>query len=143
MYHYRKTRKTYEHHNRSNKTGACPFPLCNVADTLQPILFENSTMYVIPNRVSYDLFEGREVLDHVMIIPKRHIESMKDFTKSEKVDAMTIAGEYEARGYNVYARGVGAITRSVRHQHTHLIKLTSRKPKAYFFLTKPHFLWKI
>lgn len=96
-------------------------------------------MNVIPNRVFYDIFEGRRVIDHLMITPKRHVETLKDFTKEEKVEMMDIAGEYEAKGYNVYARGMGSITRSVKHQHTHLLKIDNdRKAKLYLYIGKPY-----
>ena len=98
-------------------------------------------MDLVPNRVSYDVFEGRRVLDHLLIIPKRHLETLKDFTKEEKLDMMDIASEYEAKGYNVYARGVGSLTRSVKHQHTHLIKIKNNKPaKFILYIRRPYLL---
>jgi diadenosine tetraphosphate (Ap4A) HIT family hydrolase len=139
MYHYRKTRKNYAKHNQADKRqGGCSF--CqNIAD--ERIVDSNKTMNVTPNRVSYDVFEGRRVLDHLMIIPKRHVETLKDFTNQEKIDMMDIAGEYETKGYNVYARGVGSITRSVKHQHTHLIKVQNKtKAKFLIHLQKPYIL---
>lgn len=143
MYHYRKTRKAYAKHNNNDKVAKrCPFPSCNPSDTQQKTVFENDTMYIIPNRVSYDVFEGRKVSDHLMVIPKRHVENLKDFTNQEKIDTMNIVGEYEANGYNVYARGVGSKTRSVKHQHTHLIKLDDKTMNLLVFVQKPYFLMK-
>lgn len=97
-------------------------------------------MYIMPNRVSYDLFEERRVTDHLMVVPKRHVETLADFTKEENLDYMALIGKYEQQGYNVYARGVGSITRSVAHQHTHLIKLRDKKSSLIIFTRKPHFL---
>lgn len=98
-------------------------------------------MYVVPNRTKYDVFEGRRVLDHLMIIPVRHSETLADLTDKEKVDMMTIIGEYETKGYNVYARGVGSVSRSVTHQHTHLIKLEEKPMKYFVHLKKPYILF--
>lgn len=139
MYHFRKTRKRYNKHNKADKNqGGCTF--CNDDD--ERAIKSAKTMLVAPNRVKYDIFEGREVLDHLLIIPKRHVESLNDFTKEEKLEMMDIAGEYEAKGYNVYARGVGSSTRSVKHQHTHLIKIRNdKKPKIYLVIGKPYFLF--
>ncbi len=51
---------------------------------------------------------------------------------------MTLIGKYEAKGYNVYARGIGSISRSVAHQHTHLIKLVEKRAKIYVHVQKPY-----
>jgi diadenosine tetraphosphate (Ap4A) HIT family hydrolase len=112
-------------------------------DTQTSVLRQADTMFVIPNRVSYDMFEGRKVIDHVMVIPKRHLESIELFNDTEKIEAMSIIGEYEARGYNVYARGVGSVSRSVKHQHTHLIKLTDKPSRLIIYARKPYILLDI
>lgn len=100
-------------------------------------------MFVIPNRVSYDIFEGRRVEDHLMIIPKRHLTSFDQFTDEEVLEMMRTTAEYEKNGYNVYARGWGNVSRSVKHQHTHLIKTDSKLTRAIFYTRKPYFLIKL
>lgn len=138
MHHYRKTKKRYATYNAGDKAASgCTF--CKEVGGGN-IISENDTMFIIPNRVAYDMFEGRPVTDHVMVIPKRHVESLQAFTNEEKLDQMNIMGDYESRGYNVYARGVGSISRSVAHQHTHLIKLADKKPRIIFYAQKPYLL---
>ena len=138
MHHYRKTKKRYAVYNAGDKASSgCTF--CKEVGGPK-VLFENDTMFVIPNRVSYDMFEGRRVTDHLMVIPKRHSETISDFTDHEKLDQMAIMGDYEARGYNVYARGVASTSRSVAHQHTHLIKLVDKKPRFVLYTSKPYVL---
>lgn len=138
MHHYRKTLKTYATHNAKDKASTgCTF--CNEIGQSR-IVHENDTMFIIPNRVSYDMFEGRRVLEHFMVIPKRHAETLAEFTDQEKIDQMTIAGEYEAKGFNVYARGVGSVSRTVKHQHTHLIKLVNKRSNFVLFARKPYLL---
>lgn len=100
-------------------------------------------MYVAANRVSYDIFEDRKVTDHLMVIPKKHHESIQSFNDKEKCDAMNVMGEYEAKGYSVYARGLGSPTRSVKHQHTHLIKLVDKLSKMIIYARKPYVLLNI
>lgn len=139
MHHYRKTIKQYRTFNEGDKAvEGCTF--CREVGSSKA-LHETATMFIIPNRVKYDMFEGRRVVDHLMVIPKRHVESLHDFTDQEKLDQMTIAGLYEADGYNVYARGKGSVSRSVAHQHTHLIKLSDKKPNVIFFAEKPRILF--
>lgn len=138
MYHFRKTKKVYSKLNAGDrKLSICT--LCNEKDKSN-IVKTNDTMLILRNRVSYDIFEGRRVTDHLMIIPKRHVEQMCDFTDKEKSDFMSFAGEYEAQGYNVYARGFGNVSRSVKHQHTHLIQTTDKKAKAMVYVAKPYLL---
>lgn len=138
MHHYRNTIKQYQAFNQSDKAArGCTF--CREVNGPK-VRHETATMFIIPNRVKYDMFEGRRVLDHLMVIPKRHLGSIDDFTDREKIEQMTIAGEYEVEGYNVYARGKGSVSRSVDHQHTHLIKLSDKKPSFIFFAEKPHIL---
>lgn len=139
MYHFRSTRQRYKKlNNQDKKANICSFPSCE-GDS-EPITEENDTMYIIKNRVTYDIFEGRRVLDHLMVVPRRHIETLADFTQQEQLDHMEMLSRYEKAGYNVYARGVGSVTRSVKHQHTHLIKTSNELPKGIFYIRKPYFL---
>ena len=139
MLHYPKTRKKYASHNKSDKVkNLCAF--CG-DDKLEARLVEKTeTMLVIPNRVSYDIFEGRRVEDHLMVLPIRHAENIADFTDHEKLDMVELLAKYELLGYSIYARGLGSITRSVKHQHTHLIKLENKLPRFSLYMKKPYIL---
>lgn len=141
MHHYRKTRTVYSKHNAADKRQ----DLCNFChpDATNQILYENGSMYVVANRVAYDMFEDRKVTDHLMVIPKKHHDSIQTFSDEEKCDAMDVMGEYEAKGYSVYARGLGSSTRSVKHQHTHLIKLVDKPSKIIVYTRKPYVLLNI
>lgn len=136
MYHYRKTWKRYL---QSRNTDGCPF--CR-AQTLKDAVFETKLSYVVPNIVKYDLWEAHDVTDHLLLVPKRHVLSLNDLNKEEKLDIIEIAASYEVQGYNVYARGKAFSKRSVAHQHTHLIKAKNQKPKWLFFIAKPRLLIK-
>lgn len=139
MLHYRKTKLTYNKHRKNDAIKpSCPF--CSVAERGERIVAENDTMFAIPNRTSYDMFEGRRVTDHIMVIPKAHRKGFGDFTEQERNDAMLLIGQYETEGYNVYARGVDSPSRSVEHQHTHLIKLQDKASKVIVFTKKPYVL---
>jgi hypothetical protein len=91
----------------------------------------------------YDLWELHEVIDHLLIVPKRHAINTKDLTERERLAIMDIISDYESNGYNVYTRGVGSATRSVDHYHTHLIKTGHKKPRLAFYLRKPYLLVKL
>jgi diadenosine tetraphosphate (Ap4A) HIT family hydrolase len=141
MRHSRTTVQRYAKLNKDDKSlQECTF--CHEYKTKANVIFENETMFVIPNRVPYDMFEGQRVTDHFMVIPKRHVEAIKGFTEQEIRDQMTVLGAYEKKGYDVYARGVGNIARSVKHQHTHLIKGDNKRklPRFLLFISKPYLL---
>ena len=138
MHHYRKTKLTYNKLNRSDKDVVdCGF--CTSARNEQ-VIAENDTIFIVANRVSYDVFEGYRVLEHLLAIPKAHRTSLNDFTDAERLDMMRLVGQYEAEGYNVYSRGVNTAARSVAHQHTHLIKLSRQASSFMLFTKKPYLL---
>jgi ATP adenylyltransferase len=132
MYHYRKTRKVYKSFPKPEKCDFCD------ESRVHRILSETAHVYVTKNRVFYDAWEMREVIDHLMIIPKRHVLSLNDLTDEERIDVMKVAGEYEAKGYNIYARAPDSTARSVPHQHTHLIKTAGKPKHGLLFIEKPY-----
>lgn len=138
MLHYRKTKVKYNSHSKADKkVQTCGF--C-AAEANERHVAETDTILVLPNRVSYDMFEGRRVIEHLMVIPKQHRESFAEFTQQEQLETMQMIAKYESEGYNMYARGVGSISRSMKHQHTHLIKLSQKPSKAIFYIKRPYFL---
>lgn len=137
MHHYRTTMK---HYKQRHKDDGCPFCL---PETLAKATYSDEYVYIVPNLTSYDLWEGHDVRDHLLIIPRRHVHSLDELSDSEKLAVMQQAAVYEKQGYNVYSRGVGAVTRSVKHQHTHLIKTSSVRPRLALFLRRPYLLFKI
>ena len=86
-------------------------------------------MVVIRNRFPYTLWDGSPVVDHLMIVPKRHIEAAGNFTYEEQQEWSSYALQYEADNYSVYARSAGNGAKSIVHQHTHLIKVGARPKK--------------
>lgn len=138
MYHLRKTFKKYK---ALSQTSECPF--CDVSEQ-EAIIFQTKHAFILPNKVRYDLWDGLTVAEHLMVIPKRHVTSMAELTKAEAAEIMAVMQKYEADGYNVYARAVGSIMRSVEHQHTHLIKTSStRRARFLLFIRRPYYLKKL
>lgn len=133
MYHYRKSRNEYA---RYPKPKDCPF--CDAQETGQRILRETEHALVIPNRTFYDVWETRSVLDHLLVIPKRHVKSLSELSDAEKLDIVTLIGDYEKGDYSMYARAGTSVTRSVGHQHTHLIKTDAKMAKFYLHIKKPY-----
>ncbi len=136
MHHFRKSLKIYESHRKSD-TSKSDCTLCP-GRNVGKILHQGNTMYVLKNRVMYDIFDGRRVEDHLLVMPLLHKSRIADFTDEERLELTTIVSKYEALGYNFYGRGVDSPTRSVKHQHTHLIKLAPTKPKYIIVVNKPY-----
>ena len=134
MYHQRNTRKKYK---SFPKPTTCQF--CDLSQ-VKNILEETTHALIIENRVHYDTWEIRRVTDHLLVIPRRHVPSLQDLTDVERLDIMKLLGKYEAQGYNVYARSLGSVGRSIAHQHTHLIKTDDKKGKVMLFIQKPYWV---
>lgn len=132
-------RKTIQKYRSRQKTQTCPF--CS-ANTLASAVYKDESIYIVPNLTKYDLWELHDVVDHLLIIPKRHVETLGELTNKEQLAIMDCVADYEAKGYSIYARGVGFVKRSVKHQHTHLIKTSNKKPRLAIFLQKPYYLLK-
>jgi diadenosine tetraphosphate (Ap4A) HIT family hydrolase len=134
--HYRKTRKIYA---ERKKVTNCPF--CDYADK-ETIVYEDAHIFIVPNLTKYDLWELHDVTEHLLVMPKRHVLSLAELTDQEQLAIMQRIAQYEAKGFNVYARGVGFARRSVAHQHTHLIKASNKPAKFSMFIQKPYLLIK-
>lgn len=140
MHHYRKTYKQGYDKLKALDSQQAGCTYCNDPTFEKRTVEQTDTMRLIYIRTKYDIFEGRPVQEHYMIVPKRHVETLNDFTDQEKIDMTTLAGKYEAKGFNVYMRGVKSVSRSVEHQHTHLIKLKEKRTKFLLYIAKPYHL---
>lgn len=101
--------------------SSCPF--CTITIDYQYYINETDNFWIIRNRFPYDIWEGQPVLSHLMIVPKAHLLSLKYLSESQSKEFILLLADYEHSGYNVYARTAASKTRSIEHQHTHLIQL--------------------
>ena len=134
------SRKTYKLYQQRKKAPGCPF--CDPAEISYRLQFETEHTYVIPNQTPYEIWEHHQVLDHLMVVPKRHVTGLADMTDEELLDIARVYGHYEAKGYSVYARAASNPRRSVDHLHTHLIKIAAKPLKLSLLLTKPYVMIK-
>lgn len=142
MYRSRETTKAYKKELKNQKQTANP--VCVFCDPEPERIIETGqTMYVLRNKYPYQYWEHVNVTDHLMVVPKRHIESIGDLTNDEKVEAMDLFSKYESAGYNVYGRAKENHMKTMPHQHTHLIKIKGKHAKIALFIKKPYTVWKI
>jgi diadenosine tetraphosphate (Ap4A) HIT family hydrolase len=138
----RRSELSYAHFRKVAKTQqeGCVFCLFNDRGS-EDIVEETEHFFVAKNRFRYDVWDNLTVLDHLLLVPRVHTESIATLSTDALVDfAKTLAG-YEKAGYSYYARAAGQVTKSIPHQHTHLIKLDTKPKKIIFHLKKPYILF--
>lgn len=132
--------KRYIEHRRKNKSSGCDFCRLVETDTSQ-VVSRHRHCLVIKNLFGYDIWDDHGVEEHLMIIPKRHVDSLANLTDEEMAEYIKILTKYEKLCYSIYARSPGNTSKSIVYQHTHLIKIDDKSKKWIFYLKKPHVLW--
>lgn len=133
----RKNEKKYKQYTKQRRND-CDF--CDFTSGSSQVVKEYKDFWIVTNMFAYDIWDGLDVVDHLMVIPKRHVDSLGHFSPAESKEFLTLLSQYEAEGYSVYARSAQNISKSVTHQHTHLIKLGTKKARALVYVHKPHVL---
>lgn len=123
MYRKPAKQKTYRYHNKTQ--NSCPF--CDYEDAL--LIKKYKYFLIIRNKFSYDLWDLREVEDHLMVVPKSHHLDFSDFSSNENREFMQIIKEYSERGFDSFTRSMHSTLRSQMHIHTHLIKTSGKEIK--------------
>jgi diadenosine tetraphosphate (Ap4A) HIT family hydrolase len=125
----------YRRHLKADKTKDCPF--CEMQPGHPQFVRETNHLKVVRNRVPYSLWDNQKVLEHLMVVPKKHTDKLGDLGDAAAVEFIKLIDEYESTGYNIYARAVDSSNRSVKHQHTHLMKLAGKEVNFLFMMRKP------
>lgn len=128
--------KRYKKYRSQLQNGHCDF--CAITPESDQYVSETKSFIVIRNIFPYSHWDGQGVLDHLLLIPKIHTDTLSDLSRDESVEFVDIIGSYESRGYDIHARGPSSNRKTVVHQHTHLIKLDRKHRRFLFFLQKPY-----
>lgn len=96
---------------------------------------------IVKNLFKYDIWDGYEVKDHLLIVPKIFTESVSTFSKEERAEYWQILADYESKGYAIYARAPQSKRKTVKHQHTHLILPDHDKRVKLLANWADKFLW--
>lgn len=133
----RKDEKRYTSYRREVlEQGRCDF--CAITPSSEQFVAESKSFYVIRNIFPYTQWDGQGVLDHLLLIPKKHTDTIADFTRDEAVEYVGLIASYESRGYDVNSRGPASNRKSVIHQHTHFIQLDRVHQRFLFYFKKPY-----
>ena len=131
----REEKKYVRYQKHEPKSTSCVF--CDFNNTDDQFIKETKSFKIVKNRFAYSYWDNQGVLDHLMLIPKRHVDTFNDFTSQEAIEFVDILGSYESQGYDNASRAPLSTERTVVHQHTHLIKLDRKAKKLVLYLKKP------
>ena len=79
--------------------------------------------YIIKNKFPYLTWENREVIDHLLLIPKKHFIGMDEMDIEMQSELIKIIAIYEKNKYSLYEKCLVKGIRTVPHWHMHLIKV--------------------
>jgi len=134
--HYRAVKKT---RTKSSGCGFCGF---DDEDKKDELIKSFKHFWLVKNIFPYDFWDDQGVSDHMLLVPRRHIDSVGDMNDEESVEYAKILGTYDKLGYSIYARSSGNVIKSVVHQHTHLLKLDGKEISFMVYSKKPYVLVK-
>lgn len=111
------TQVRYERYLKSIKDIPCVF--CHTQSIQNQFVSETNYFYILENKFPYQKTDF-----HYLIVPKRHIHSLDEFTLEEFEEWTYIQSQYilDWQDFDITTRGTTNIDKSVNHLHTHLIK---------------------
>ena len=125
-----------KHRKEVHAKTQCVF--CDYTEGNACFISETKSFKVIQNLFPYSQWDGQGVLDHKMIVPKKHTDTLSDLVAHEAIEYIDIVASYESQGYSVYSRAPSSTRKTVIHQHTHLIKLGNRTKNIVLYIKKPY-----
>ena len=120
---------------RKQKTPGCQF--CEFTQASEQMVDERTDFWVVRNIFPYHIWDGSRTGEHLMIVPKRHVDSLIEFNDAEQREYIALLAAYEDAGYSIYMRAPASGRKTVAHQHTHLIQV-GKQIKVQLFIEKPH-----
>lgn len=131
----RKQEKQYQRLKKNRpKSDDCSF--CLITQGHEEFIEEGAFFKIITNRFHYSYWDEQEVQHQVMLVPKEHIDSISKLPLKAAEEFLEYISKYEEQGYSVYARPPQSVTKTITHQHTHLIKTDGKRKKTNSLLPK-------
>ncbi|HSH31795.1 MAG TPA: hypothetical protein VK963_03985 [Candidatus Saccharimonadales bacterium] len=137
MYRSRQAVMQYRQYVKTRPAVACEF----CADLSHQMVEAREHVLIVKNLFPYTIWDCCTVVDHLMILPRQHTDTLSALSPAAKLAYIEAMGQYEAKGYDIYARTAANTTKSIPHQHTHLIKLDRRQKKFIAYLRRPYFMF--
>lgn len=134
----RREAKYYDLYLSKLKQQGDPCEFCLIDASDKNFLHETTHFKVIQNMLPYTFWDDHKVQEHLLVIPKQHTDTLSELPEAWAAEYVRLVTRYEKDGYNIYARPPKAKTKSVTHQHTHLIKISDDKAKIVLFSHRPY-----
>lgn len=131
--------RNYRNYRKNKDLNRCDF--CEFSEADKAVVKEYGNFWIVENSFSYDVWDNMGVTEHLMIVPKGHVESIYELNQPIVAEFGKIISDYDKLGYSFYARASENKTKSVPHQHTHLLKFDGKKKDLFVFIRKPYLLW--
>lgn len=131
MYRIKKAELRYKKEQAKN---SCPF--CDSAAV--EIIAQTENFYILKNIFPYNIWDRRKVKNHLLVVSKKHHESLHEIDRNLIGEYAAIISNYAGLGFDVFTRGKGSITKTVAHFHTHLIKTYGKKFNKVHFHADPY-----
>lgn len=131
--------RKYKNHRKLLEKSNCDF--CDFTPVSKQVRREFAHFWLVDNIFPYALWDGCRVLEHLLLVPKRHVISLSELTAIESAEYVQIISNLEDSGYAVYARPAVSSAKSVPHQHTHFIHIDNIKIKTLYYNYSPHMLY--
>lgn len=130
-----KQEKLYRKHQKHVDSATCSF--CAIDEGHAQFVRGTKSFKVIRNRFPYTFWDGQDVVEHLMIVPRTHSATLSFSNDKQKIEYADLLTQYEKSGYNIYARANQSVMKSIPHQHTHLIKPTGPVRRFVLAIRKP------
>lgn len=142
MYRSRKVNKQYSPRKSIEqlRTGKKRCPFCHPEES--ETVYQGNLLRIVINPFPYEFWEFMKVTDHLIIVPTRHVESLHEYTHTERSELIDVIAKYQEQGYNIYARADINTLKSIPHQHTHLLKTSNKQAVLFVYLRKPYLLFR-
>lgn len=136
-HHYEYLKYLADRHNQHKRpTNRCI--LCEVNEADQSFVSKATYFKIVRNRFPYAIWDYQRVADHLMLVPLKHTDNLAALSKEARLEFVDLISKYESIGHHIYARATHSDTKSIAHQHTHLIKGHGPTSKIAFYLLKPY-----
>jgi len=132
----RKETLVYRQYLKQLPADVCQF--CAITPQSPVYIKEGKHFLIAKNLFPYSVWDESPVSDHLLLIPKHHTDHLAGLSDEAALEYMSWLTEYERQGYSSYARAPKVKTKSVVHQHTHLIKVKGKRKRLFMHIRKPY-----
>ena len=113
----------------------CPFSNLDNTNIVNTVIHESDNFLVLPTKGS--LCDG-----YLLIVPKKHINSMNELTDTQKEELLALIGNYRERFKSIYSNypllfehgssseNVNTSSSSIKHAHIHIVNHKFKDEKS-------------